>query len=260
MRQFIKPLAVSAAVLALTACSQEKFPANETKLVDKKDKQAYALGSSVGGFIARNLDRQEEADYVLERDVVIAGFVDAIKGDPQLSDKEAEEILNAMRQEVMEQRQNVLGKKSAEEGKAYLAENKKKEGVKVTDSGLQYEVLKEGDGISPSATDMVEVHYEGTLVNGEVFDSSYERGEPTSFPLNRVIPGWTEGLQLMKEGGKYRFVIPADLAYGEREVGGGQIPPNSTLIFTVELLDVQKDATNTEQMKPQENQKEDNQK
>ncbi|MCA1767254.1 MAG: FKBP-type peptidyl-prolyl cis-trans isomerase [Idiomarina sp.] len=247
MKQLMKPLAISAIALALTACSQEKFPANETELATEKDKQAYALGSSVGGFIARNLDRQEEADYMLERDVVIAGFVDAIKGDPQLSDEEAEEILNAMRQEVMEQRQNVLGKKSEEEGKAYLAENAKKEGVQTTDSGLQYEVLEEGDGISPSETDMVEVHYEGTLINGEVFDSSYERDEPTSFPLNRVIPGWTEGLQLMKEGSKYRFVIPAELAYGEREVGGGQIPPNSTLIFTVELLNVQKDELDREQ-------------
>ena len=247
MKQLMKPLAISAIALALTACSQEKFPANETELATEKDKQAYALGSSVGGFIARNLERQEEADYMLERDVVIAGFVDAIKGDPQLSDEEAEEILNTMRQEVMEQRQNVLGKKSKEEGKAYLAENAKKEGVQTTDSGLQYEVLEEGDGISPSETDMVAVHYEGTLINGEVFDSSYERDEPTSFPLNRVIPGWTEGLQLMKEGAKYRFVIPAELAYGEREVGGGQIPPNSTLIFTVELLNVQKDELDTEQ-------------
>ncbi len=246
MKQLIKPLAISAIALVLTACSQEKFPANDTELKTDKDKQAYALGSSVGGFIARNLDRQEEADYMLERDIVIAGFVDAVKGDPQLSEEEAEKILNAMREEVMEHRQNVLGKKAAEEGKAYLAENAKKEGVQTTDSGLQYEVLEEGDGVSPAETDMVEVHYEGTLVNGEVFDSSYERGEPTSFPLNRVIPGWTEGLQLMKEGAKYRFVIPSELAYGDRELGDGQIPPNSTLIFTVELLNVQKDELDTE--------------
>ena len=246
MKQLIKPLAISAIALVLTACSQEKYPANDTELKTDKDKQAYALGSSVGGFIARNLDRQEEADYMLERDIVIAGFVDAVKGDPQLSEEEAEKILNAMREEVMEHRQNVLGKKAAEEGKAYLAENAKKEGVQTTDSGLQYEVLEEGDGVSPAETDMVEVHYEGTLVNGEVFDSSYERGEPTSFPLNRVIPGWTEGLQLMKEGAKYRFVIPSELAYGDRELGDGQIPPNSTLIFTVELLNVQKDELDTE--------------
>ncbi|MCP1338792.1 FKBP-type peptidyl-prolyl cis-trans isomerase [Idiomarina sp. M1R2S28] len=246
MKQLMKPLAISAIALVLAACSQEKFPANDTELKTDKDKQAYALGSSVGGFIARNLERQEEADFMLERDIVIAGFVDAVKGDPQLSDEEAEKILNTMRKEVMEQRQNVLGKKAAEEGKAYLAENAKKEGVQTTDSGLQYEVLEEGDGISPSETDMVEVHYEGTLVNGEVFDSSYERGEPTSFPLNRVIPGWTEGLQLMKEGAKYRFVIPSELAYGDRELGDGQIPPNSTLIFTVELLNVQKDEPDSE--------------
>jgi len=246
MKQLIKPLAISAIALVLTACSQEKFPANDTELKTDKDKQAYALGSSVGGFIARNLERQEEADYMLERDIVIAGFVDAIKGDPQLGDEEAEKILSAMREEVMEHRQNVLGKKADEEGKAYLAENAKKEGVQSTDSGLQYEVIEEGDGVSPAATDMVEVHYEGTLVNGEVFDSSYERGEPTSFPLNRVIPGWTEGLQLMKEGAKYRFVIPSELAYGDRELGDGQIPPNSTLIFTVELLNVQKEELDTE--------------
>lgn len=246
MKQLIKPLAISAMALVLTACSQEKFPANDMELETDKDKQAYALGSSVGGFIARNLDRQEEADYMLERDVVIAGFVDAVKGDPQLSDEEAEKILNAMREEVMEHRQNVLGKKAAEEGKAYLAENAEKEGVLTTDSGLQYEVIEEGDGISPSETDMVEVHYEGTLINGDVFDSSYEREEPTSFPLNRVISGWTEGLQLMKEGAKYRFVIPSELAYGDRELGDGQIPPNSTLIFTVELLNVQKAKPATE--------------
>ena len=125
----------------------------------------------------------------------------------------------------------------AEKGKAYLAENAKKDGVKVTASGLQYEVIKEGTGKKPAATDTVSVHYEGTLINGQVFDSSIRRGQPVEFPLNRVIPGWTEGVQLMSVGSKYRFVIPSNLAYGEHGAGGA-IGPNETLIFEVELLDI----------------------
>ena len=121
-------------------------------------------------------------------------------------------------------------------GAAFLAENGKKAGVKTTASGLQYKVITEGKGKMPKATDVVEVNYEGKLLDGKVFDSSYERGEPIEFPLNQVIAGWTEGLQLMKEGGKYEFYIPSDIAYGE--AGNSGIEPNSTLIFTVELLKV----------------------
>lgn len=124
-------------------------------------------------------------------------------------------------------------------GEAYLDGNKKKEGVKVTASGLQYEVLKAGSGKQPKATDTVVVHYRGTLIDGTEFDSSYKRGQPIDFPLNRVIPGWTEGVQLMQEGAKYRFVIPSDLAYGPRGTPGGPIGPDATLIFEVELLKVQ---------------------
>lgn len=123
-------------------------------------------------------------------------------------------------------------------GEEFLAENAKKAGVKTTTSGLQYEVLNEGTGISPKASDNVTVHYKGTTINGEEFDSSYSRGEPATFPLNRVIAGWTEGLQLMKEGAKYRFYIPSDLAYGERGAGRA-IGPNAALIFDVELIKVQ---------------------
>ena len=126
----------------------------------------------------------------------------------------------------------------AEKGEEFLKENAKKEGVKTTASGLQYKVIKEGEGKSPKATDTVSVHYRGTLLDGTEFDSSYKRNEPTQFPLNRVIKGWTEGVQLMKEGAKYQFFIPAQLAYGERGGPGGGIGPNETLIFEIELLKV----------------------
>ena len=131
----------------------------------------------------------------------------------------------------------LMAETELEKGDAYLKENAKKEGVKTTASGLQYQVIKEGEGKSPKATDTVLVHYKGTLLNGTEFDSSYKRNEPIEFPLNRVIPGWTEGVQLMKEGAKYQFTIPSKLAYGERGAGGA-IPPNATLIFDVELLKV----------------------
>jgi len=123
-------------------------------------------------------------------------------------------------------------------GEAFLAENAKKDNIVTTASGLQYEVIKQGEGVSPSATDNVTVHYKGSTIDGTVFDSSYDRGEPATFPLNRVIAGWTEGLQLMKEGAQYRFYIPHALAYGERGAGRA-IGPNSTLIFDVELIKVQ---------------------
>jgi len=133
----------------------------------------------------------------------------------------------------------VMAQDNKAAGEAYLAENKKKDGVKVTASGLQYEMLKAGSGKQPKATDTVVVHYRGTLIDGTEFDSSYKRGQPIDFPLNRVIPGWTEGVQLMQEGAKYRFVIPSALAYGPRGTPGGPIGPDATLIFEVELLKVQ---------------------
>ena len=132
----------------------------------------------------------------------------------------------------------LMAETDLEKGEAFLKENAKKEGVKTTASGLQYKVLKEGDGKTPKATDTVSVHYKGTLLDGTEFDSSYKRGEPAEFPLNRVIPGWTEGVQLMKEGAKYQFTIPSKIAYGERGTPGGPIPPNAALIFEVELIKV----------------------
>ena len=133
--------------------------------------------------------------------------------------------------------QSLMAQSALEKGQTYLAENAKKPGVKTTASGLQYTVLQEGTGKSPKATDTVLVHYRGTLLNGTEFDSSYKRNQPIEFPLNGVIPGWTEGVQLMKEGAKYQFVIPSNLAYGRRGAGGA-IGPDETLIFEVELLKV----------------------
>ena len=130
----------------------------------------------------------------------------------------------------------LMAESDLEKGEAFLKENAKKEGVKTTASGLQYKVLKEGEGKSPKATDEVVVHYKGTFIDGKEFDSSYKRNQPAEFPLNGVIPGWTEGVQLMKEGAKYQFVIPSKLAYGER--GRPSIPPNSTLVFDIELIKV----------------------
>ena len=133
---------------------------------------------------------------------------------------------------------SLMSQTALEKGQAFLQENAKKEGVKTTASGLQYKVLTEGTGKSPKATDTVTVNYRGTLLDGTEFDSSYKSGEPISFPLNRVIPGWTEGVQLMKEGAKYQFYIPANLAYGKQGTPGGPIGPDETLIFDVELIKV----------------------
>ena len=199
------------------------------------DKVSYALGLGIG----QQLAQMGATD--LNIDDFAAAIKDVINGNElKVSHKDAQGIvqeyfrqqtekINAMRAEQ--------GKAAKEEGEKFLAENKKKEGVVTTKSGLQYTVLKEGTGKKPKATDRVKCHYEGFLINGNVFDSSVQRGEPAVFPLNQVIAGWTEGLQLMQEGAKYRFFIPYLLAYGESGAGGS-IPPFATLIFDVELLEV----------------------
>ena len=175
----------------------------------------------------------------------IDDFAQAIKdtisgAEFKVSHKESQQIVQEFfkEQEVKQRAQAAEnGKVAREEGEKFLAENAKKDGVQVTESGLQYSVIKEGTGKSPKATDTVVCHYEGFLTNGTVFDSSIQRGEPAAFPLNAVIAGWTEGLQLMKEGGKTRFFIPYNLAYGEAGAAGA-IPPYAALIFDVELLEV----------------------
>lgn len=191
------------------------------------DKVSYALGMSIG----HQLQQMNATD--LNIDDFAQAITDIFNGDAKLSDAEAKAAV----QDFFSRKAEEQAKAAKAEGENFLAENAKKEGVKTLPSGLQYKVLREGDGRKPSATDKVECHYEGTLINGEVFDSSYRRGETATFGLNQVIKGWTEGLQLMQEGAKYRFFIPYNLAYGEH--GAGQsIPPYAALIFDVELIKV----------------------
>jgi len=199
------------------------------------DKVSYALGLGIGQQLAQmgasDLDINDFAQAIKD---VIAG------AELKVQHREAQHIV----QEYFAQQEQKLNAQRAEQGKAqkeagerYLAENAKKEGVVTTASGLQYKVLNEGNGRQPSAKDTVKCHYEGFLIDGSVFDSSVQRGEPATFPLQQVIAGWTEGLQLMKEGSKFRFFIPYRLGYGEGGAGAS-IPPFATLIFDVELIQV----------------------
>ena len=193
------------------------------------DKISYALGLSMGqNLMSSGVESLNYQDLA-------AGIEDVLTHQqPKISYQEAQQVLNTFFQEL---EQKIAGAAKAE-GEKFLAENAKREGVKVTPSGLQYEILEPSLGQKPKATDTVRVHYEGTLIDGTVFDSSYKRGESITFPLNGVIKGWTEGLQLMSIGSKYKFFIPYQLAYGER--GAGQsIPPYAALIFTVELLGIE---------------------
>ena len=193
------------------------------------DKISYAIGLSMGqNLMGSGVTSLEYADLA-------AGIKDVLeKKQPQISYQEAQQVLGKFFSEL---EQKIAGEAKAA-GEAFLAENAKREGVKVTESGLQYEVLEATIGQKPKATDKVRVHYEGTLIDGTVFDSSYKRGESITFGLNQVIKGWTEGLQLMSIGSKYKLYLPYQLAYGERGAGAN-IPPYAALIFTVELLGIE---------------------
>lgn len=218
------------AVLLLAAC-----PLWGQQLSDRTDSISYALGVDMG----KNLSR---LDMSLNAELIYQGMKDlmAEAGESKLTDQEVGSLLRQFQRDIQlaqQRKQEEAGKAAKEAGEKYLAENKTKEGIQVTESGLQYLVIQEGEGPKPTADKTVKVHYEGRLLNGEVFDSSYERGEPIEFQLNRVIPGWTEGVQLMSVGSKYRFFIPSDLGYGATGAPP-RIGPNEVLIFLVELLEI----------------------
>lgn len=234
------------AALGLMGCQKDtastETPASasvDAATMSENQKQDYAMGASMAVFVNSRVEELQKLGGDLDKDLVVKGFIDTLEETSPFSLDEIRQFAQAgdqaMRQ-LQEQQAEQAAAKNIEEGVAFLAENAKKEGVVTTESGLQYEVVEEGSGPSPKATDTVRVHYKGTLLDGTEFDSSYSRGEPAVFPLNRVIAGWTEGVQLMKQGGKTRFYIPSELAYGQRATGA--ITPNSTLIFDVELLEV----------------------
>lgn len=228
----MKKTVVGAVVMSglLVACGGNN---SEPSLDSEIAKVSYGIGANIGSRFGDDLP--------LDVDAFSEGVRDAIAGgELKMSDEEIMSTLQAYQQKQMAESQlesQALAETNQKEAEVFLAENASVEGVVVTESGLQYKVLVEGDGDSPTASDTVEVHYEGTLLDGSVFDSSYKRGETVSFPVNGVIPGWTEALQLMKVGSKWKLFIPADLAYGAG--GAGQmIGPNAALVFDVELVGI----------------------
>lgn len=228
-----KKPAADAKAAAAEAKADAKAAAPELSEAEERTKASYIFGTMLG----KNFHEQ---GFDLDTDALVEGIKEAnAEKAPKYSEEEMQKFMQSFGMKAAERakaKRDVAGKKNLEDAKKFLAENGKKDGVKTTKSGLQYKVIKEGSGKSPAATDTVKVHYRGTLISGKEFDSSYKRNEPTEFPVNRVIPGWTEALQLMKVGSKYELYIPPDLAYGEN--GPGEIGSNSLLKFEVELLDV----------------------
>lgn len=238
MRLVTKMSLVAVAVITLAACQKE--PEQKPAALDTDEaKQSYSLGVSVGRYLDSTLDEYSKMGLSLDSALILRGVQDAIADKTALSEEEVQTMMTALEEQFREKQTAVAEAEAAQAiaaGKTYLEENAKKEGVTVTESGLQYEVLQAAEGAKPAATDTVKVHYVGTLTDGTKFDSSLDRGEPAQFPLNRVIPGWTEGVQLMNVGSKFKFTIPSELAYGERDMG--VIKPNSVLVFEVELLEI----------------------
>ncbi|MCK7548971.1 FKBP-type peptidyl-prolyl cis-trans isomerase [Marinobacter koreensis] len=233
-----KTLLAMAMAGVVAGCSTPPEAPDQPKLDSVEQKVSYGMGLVLGERMSKDLPD-------LQMDQFLQGIQHGNSGDEnvkRLSRDEIKEALMTYQKQVQEKQQSQmeeLAQKNKEAGEAFLAENAKKEGVKTTDSGLQYKVIEEGTGEKPAADDTVKVHYTGELLSGKVFDSSRERGEPVTFTLNQVIPGWTEGLQLMSKGARYKLYIPAELAYGPG--GNRAIGPNETLIFDVELLDINPD-------------------
>ncbi|MGZ4966610.1 MAG: FKBP-type peptidyl-prolyl cis-trans isomerase [Chthoniobacterales bacterium] len=209
--------------------------AQDNPLKDERDKVSYSIGLDIGStFKKQGMD--------VNADIVVRGMKDGMSGaKPLMTDAEVQTTMTEYSKKMVEKQQTAMKEtaaKNLEAGDKFLAENKNKEGVKTSTTGLQFKVLKEGTGPTPQLTDTVVTNYRGTLIDGTEFDSSYKRNEPTSFPVNRVIKGWTEALQMMKVGSKYQLFIPSSLAYGERGAPAGGIGPNEMLIFELELLDI----------------------
>ncbi|MEW6992188.1 FKBP-type peptidyl-prolyl cis-trans isomerase [Colwelliaceae bacterium 6441] len=242
--KLFKPTLVALALVSVIGCQEAETKEEAAPVLDTEvQKQAYGLGASIGMFTQRNLTEQEKLGLSLEPALILRGFKDSLAGKSVIEKEEIQALMMNLEQ-TMKAKGQAAAAKAAEEniavGKKFLEENAKKEGVKVTDSGIQYSVITEGEGEKPLATDTVKVHYKGTFITGEEFDSSYSRNQPAQFPLNGVIAGWTEGVQLMSVGSKYKFTIPSDLAYGAR--GNQGIPGNSVLEFEIELLEIIKPA------------------
>ncbi len=242
----IKLASAASLALLLSACNEQAKEPAPLDLEDVQTKVSYAIGLSAGSSMARNLESLDDTDLTIDIDIVVRGFGEGIKKEAQMDDAAMQKVMNEFRGKVNAAMQaKRLAEKEAQEVKAesnktlsgeYLEANKKKEGFVTLESGLQYKVIVAGEGKSPGKKDRVKVHYKGTLTDGAQFDSSYDRGQPAQFGVSQVIKGWTEGLQLMKEGSKWELVIPPELAYGP--TSRPKIPGNSVLLFEVELLEV----------------------
>jgi FKBP-type peptidyl-prolyl cis-trans isomerase FklB len=225
---------IAMAVCATVALSGVAFAADAPELKGDKEKLSYSIGMDIGGNLKRG-------SVEVDPDLLAKGLKDSYGGGKTIltEDQARQAIADFQKTQMAKQAETMkkLSEKNKADGEKFLAENGKKEGVKTLPSGLQYKEIRPGTGKSPKTTDTVTTHYKGTLIDGTEFDSSYKRGEPVSFPVSGVIPGWTEALQLMKEGAKWQLFVPSNLAYGERGAGR-EIGPNATLIFEVELISV----------------------
>ncbi|PWC11647.1 FKBP-type peptidyl-prolyl cis-trans isomerase [Brenneria roseae subsp. americana] len=236
-------LTLNAGHVLAAETAQASDTATTAKFKNDEQAAAYALGASLGRYMDNSLKEQEKLGIKLDKDQLIAGVQDAFADKSKLNDEEIEKTLQSFEGRVKaaaEAKMKQDAKDNADKGTKYRDTFAKEKGVKKTESGLLYQVEKEGSGSAPKDSDTVVVNYKGTLVDNSEFDNSYKRGEPLSFRLDGVIPGWTEGLKHVKKGGKIKLVIPPELAYGENGVPG--IPANSTLVFDVELLDIKSEA------------------